>query len=100
MSKKVKLTIHPKFQIGQIDPRMFSGYLEPMGNLINPSLYDPAHPTANAAGFRQDYIDVLKQSGLPAVRLPGGNFVSGWDWKDSIGPKEQRRKHLDLAWHQ
>lgn len=100
MSKKVKLTIHPKFQIGQIDPRLFSGYLEPMGNLINPSLYDPAHPTANAAGFRQDYIDVLKQSGLPAVRLPGGNFVSGWDWKDSIGPKEQRRKHLDLAWHQ
>ena len=32
--------------------------------------------------------------------IVGGNSVSGWDWKDSIGPKEQRKAHLDLAWHQ
>ena len=32
--------------------------------------------------------------------MPGGNFVSAWQWKDSIGPKKQRKVHLDPAWYQ
>lgn len=26
--------------------------------------------------------------------------MSGWDWRDSIGPREYRKAHLDLAWKQ
>ena len=50
--------------------------------------------------WRSDFIDALRATDMPAVRLPGGNFVSAWDWKDSIGPKEQRKVRLDPAWHQ
>ena len=50
--------------------------------------------------FRRDFIDALKATDMPAVRLPGGNFVSAWSWKDSIGPKEERKVRLDPAWHQ
>ena len=32
--------------------------------------------------------------------MPGGNFVSAWQWKDSIGPVSGRKVHLDPAWHQ
>lgn len=32
------------------------------------------------------------------VRYPGGNFVSNYDWKDGVGPKEERPKRLELAW--
>ncbi|SVE49877.1 uncharacterized protein METZ01_LOCUS502731, partial [marine metagenome] len=35
---------------------------------------------------------------MPTVRYPGGNFVSAFNWEDSIGPKEERPTRLDLAW--
>ena len=100
MAQKAKITIHPSFTIGEISPRLFSTFLEPIGTMVNGTMYNPKHPTANEKGFRQDVIDALKATNMPAIRLPGGNFVSGWDWKDSIGPKELRKTHLDLAWHQ
>ena len=100
MAKRAKITIHPLFQIGDISPRVFGTFLEPIGTMVNGTMYNPKHPTADEQGFRQDFIQALKDSNMKAVRLPGGNFVSGWDWKDSIGPKEQRKTQLDLAWHQ
>jgi len=92
MAKKTKITIHPAFQIGEISPRLYGAFLEPIGTMVNGSMYNPKHPTANEHGFRLDWIEALKSSGLPAVRLPGGNFVSGWDWKASVGPKENLRE--------
>ena len=100
MPKKAILTVHPAFPIGEISPRLYGAFLEPIGNMVNGAMYNPKHPTADDLGFRRDYIDALKSTPLPCVRLPGGNFVSGWDWKDSIGPRDQRKAHLDLAWHQ
>lgn len=100
MGKKATITIHPSYRIGEISPRLYGAFLEPIGPMVEGIMYNPKHPTADDKGFRGDVINSLKATGLPAVRLPGGNFVSGWDWKDSIGPKEQRKVHLDPAWHQ
>ncbi len=100
MAKKAKITIHPNFTIGEISPRLFSAFLEPIGTMVNGTMFNPKHPTADEQGFRTDFIKSLKDTGVTAVRLPGGNFVSGWEWQDSIGPMEQRKAHLDLAWHQ
>ncbi len=100
MSKKANITIHPSFTVGEISPRLYSAFLEPIGTMVNGTMYNPKHPTADELGFRRDVIDGLKESGLSYIRLPGGNFVSGWDWKDSIGPREERKTHLDLAWYQ
>lgn len=100
MTKKAKVLVHPSFQIGNISPRLYGVFLEPIGTMVNGSMFNPKHPTADENGFRHDYIDLLKATDLPAVRLPGGNFISGWDWKDSIGPRNQRKVHLDPAWFQ
>ncbi len=100
MPRRARITIHPDFQIGEISPRLFSAFLEPIGTMVNGTMYNPKHPTADEQGFRTDFIQALAATGLPAVRLPGGNFVSAWQWKDSIGPKEQRKVHLDPAWFQ
>ena len=91
MAKKAKITVHPEFQIGEISERLFSAFLEPIGTMVNGTMFNPKHPTADEQGFRTDFIEGLKGTGLPAVRLPGGNFVSAWQWKDSIGPKSERR---------
>lgn len=98
--KKAKLTLHPEFRIGEISPRLFGAFLEPIGSMVNGSMYNPKHPTADEQGMRRDFYESLRKAGLPAVRLPGGNFVSAWQWKDSIGPRDQRRVHLDPAWFQ
>ena len=98
--KKATLTLHPAYAIGSISPRLFGAFLEPIGSMVNGSMYNPKHPAADEQGMRRDFYEGLREAGLPAVRLPGGNFVSGWQWKDSIGPRDQRRVHLDPAWFQ
>jgi len=100
MGQNAKITIHPEFTIGEISPELFSAFLEPIGTMVNGTMYNPKHPTADNQGFRTDFIDAIRASKLGAVRLPGGNFVSAWQWKDSIGPKSERKVHLDPAWYQ
>ncbi|MCR4851459.1 MAG: alpha-L-arabinofuranosidase [Lachnospiraceae bacterium] len=100
MAKEAKITVHPSYKIGEISGRLFSAFLEPIGTIVNGTMFNPAHPTADEQGFRRDVIDALKETKVPAIRMPGGNFVSAWQWKDSIGPKEERKVHLDPAWHQ
>jgi alpha-N-arabinofuranosidase len=100
MLKKAKVTVHPDYKIGKVEKRLFGAFLEPIGNTVYGGIYNPKHPTADDIGFRQDILNAVKEFDLPAVRLPGGNFVSGWDWKESIGPPEKRKTQLDLAWFQ
>ena len=98
--KQARMTVHPDYRIGDISPRLFGAFLEPIGSMVNGSMYNPKHPSSDESGLRRDFYEALRDAGLPCVRLPGGNFVSGWQWKDSIGPKAERKAHLDLAWTQ
>ena len=36
---------------------------------------------------------------MPVIRYPGGNFVSGYRWRDGVGPRDQRPARYDLACH-
>ncbi|MCR4989650.1 MAG: alpha-L-arabinofuranosidase [Lachnospiraceae bacterium] len=100
MAQNAKITVHPLFETGEISKRLFSAFLEPIGTMVNGTMFNPKHPTADEQGFRGDFLKAIKGSGVPSVRLPGGNFVSAWQWKDSIGPMNERKAHLDPAWHQ
>ncbi len=100
MKKQAKVTVHPAYKIGEVDKRLFGAFLEPIGNWVYGGIYSPEHPTADDMGFRRDIIDAVREFDLPALRLPGGNWVSGWDWKNSIGPVENRKVQLDLSWFQ
>ena len=48
--------------------------------------------------FSKDYIDAMKELKVTNMRWPGGNFLMGYDWKDGIGPKDQRPVRINLAW--
>lgn len=100
MVKKAKIAVHPDYKVGKVEKRLFGAFLEPIGNWVYGGIYNPKHPTADDMGFRQDVIDAVKEFNLPALRFPGGNWVSGWDWKDSIGPVDKRKIKLDPAWFQ
>jgi alpha-N-arabinofuranosidase len=86
--------------IGRVDPNIYSAFVEPIRTVVYGSIYDPESPFADEHGFRKDFIDLMKELNVRSVRWPGGNFVSGYNWEDGIGPKDQRPATLDLAWNQ
>ena len=96
--KKAKMILDRDFAIGQIDKRLYGSSIEHLGRAVYGGIYEPGHPTADANGFRRDVIDLVRKLDMPIVRYPGGNFVSGFNWEDSIGPRESRPRRLDLAW--
>jgi alpha-L-arabinofuranosidase len=89
------IKIDPDRKIGAIDPNIYGSFLESPRR----GLYEPGSKLADDNGFRKDLIALIKELNVPVVRWPGGNFVSGYNWEDGIGPKEQRPKRLDLAWN-
>ncbi len=96
--KKATLIMDHDYAIGQVDRRLYGSFIEHLGRAVYGGIYEPGHPMADADGFRRDVIALVRKLGVPVVRYPGGNFVSGFNWEDSIGPKEQRPSRLDLAW--
>ena len=93
------LALHPSAEIGAVDPRLYGSFVEHLGRAVYDGIYEPGHPAADADGFRTDVIELVKELGVTTVRYPGGNFVSGFRWEDSVGPVEERPERLDLAWH-
>ena len=76
--KKASLILDRDYQIGRIDPRIYGSFVEHLGRCVYGGIYEPGHPRADAQGFRQDVLALVRQIGVPVVRYPGGNFVSGF----------------------
>ena len=95
---KASILVNKNFTVGRIDPRIYGSFVEHMGRCVYGGIYEPGHETADALGFREDVRAMVRQLGIPLVRYPGGNFVSGYRWEDGIGPKENRPRRLELAW--
>ena len=86
------------YTIGRVDPRLYGSFIEHLGRAVYGGIYEPGHPEADEQGFRKDVLEMVRRLGVPVVRYPGGNFVSGFRWEDSVGPVEKRPQCLDLAW--
>jgi alpha-N-arabinofuranosidase len=55
-------------------------------------------PANNINGWRVDVIDLMKELNAPVYRWPGGNFVSGYNWRDGIGDRDKRPPRKNPAW--
>lgn len=93
-----RLTVHPRFTIATVDPRVFGGFLEHMGRAVYEGVYDPASRHADEDGCRRDVLDALGRLDLTVMRYPGGNFASGYHWRDGVGPRSERPTVRELAW--
>ena len=94
--KKANIILDRDYQVGQVDPRLFGSFIEHLGRAVYGGVYEPGHPRADEEGFRGDVLEKVRELNVPVVRYPGGNFVSGFRWEDSVGKNRPRR--LDLAW--
>ncbi len=96
--KKAGTTFHKDFTVAHTDDRLFGSFIEHLGRAVYTGIYEPDHPAADADGFRTDVMKLVQELRVPIVRYPGGNFVSGFRWEDSVGPKESRPRRRELAW--
>ena len=94
-----KVYIDVRRQLGAIDRNLFGSFLEHLGRAIYEGIYDPGSNLSDANGFRKDVLAEVRELGVPIIRYPGGNFVSGYNWLDGVGPKQDRPKVLDKAWN-
>ena len=95
---KAKITLHREFSIGEVDKRLYGSFVEHLGRCVYNGIYEPGHPQADEKGFRKDVIKLVNELNVPIVRYPGGNFVSGYDWEDGVGPVDKRPVRQELAW--
>ena len=84
--------------IGEVHPLVFGNFAEHLGRCIYGGLYEPGSPLADAKGYRKDVMEAIKGLGVTMLRWPGGNFVSGYNWKDGIGPVNLRPVRPEGAW--
>ncbi len=93
-----KIYLDSNRTIAPISPWLFGGFVEHMGRCVYEGIYDPESPRADESGLRTDVMDALREQQYSIIRYPGGNFLSGYDWLDGVGPKEKRPRRRDLAW--
>ncbi|MGG1556064.1 alpha-N-arabinofuranosidase [Paenibacillus ferrarius] len=98
MALKASVIVDKDFIVGEVDKRIYGSFIEHLGRAVYNGIYEPGHGTADEQGLRGDVMGLVKELQVPIVRYPGGNFVSGYNWEDSVGPVAQRKRRLELAW--
>ncbi|WP_058304625.1 arabinosylfuranosidase ArfA [Gorillibacterium timonense] len=96
--QKARMIVDKEYKLAEADPRLYSSFIEHLGRAVYGGIYEPDHPESDEYGFRKDVAAMIQEVGVPLIRYPGGNFVSGYNWEDGVGPVESRPRRLELAW--
>jgi alpha-L-arabinofuranosidase len=99
LSSAATVVFDPRRTVATLDRRLFGSFLEHLGRAIYGGIFEPGSKLADESGFRRDVLEEVRTLGVPIVRYPGGNFVSGYDWLDGVGPRAGRPRVLERAWN-
>ena len=100
MTKFAKIKFDRSDAGKEISPALFGSFIEHVGRCVYGGVYTPDTKSADEDGFNKNLIEACREMKLPLVRYPGGSYVSTWDWKNSIGPKNERKMMLNHPWHE
>ncbi|MBE5937957.1 MAG: alpha-N-arabinofuranosidase [Lachnospiraceae bacterium] len=95
---KASLIADKYYKIGTVDKRIYGSFIEHLGRAVYEGIYQPGSPLSDERGFRKDTLELVREIDVPIIRYPGGNFVSAYNWEDSVGPVENRPSRVELAW--
>ena len=77
--------------IGRISPDVYGHFTEHIGGVIYDGIWvgeDSKIP--NIHGIRKELVDHMRRIRPTVVRWPGGCFADSYDWRDGIGPRDER----------
>jgi len=84
-------------ELGTISPNVYGHFLEHIGGVIYDGVWVGENSTIpNIAGIRKDLIDEMHKIKAPIVRYPGGCFADSYNWRDGVGPVDQRPKRTNF----
>jgi alpha-N-arabinofuranosidase len=92
------IQLHSRRHRGAIDKNIFGNFIEHLGRCITGGIFDEGSSLSDKNGFRKDVMGAVKDMNVPMLRWPGGNFSSNYNWRDGIGPRNQRPPRLEMAW--
>jgi alpha-N-arabinofuranosidase len=95
---QARIKIDTDREAGQVDPMLFGNFAEHLGRVIYGGICQEGSPLSDKDGYRTDVAKAVRDLGVSILRWPGGNFVSGYNWKDGIGPRDQRPVRPEYAW--
>ncbi len=85
--------------IGTINPNIHGHFIEHLGRCVDEGIWvGPDSAIPNRDGIRSDVAEALGELGLEVLRWPGGCFADQYDWRDGIGPREQRPRRRNIWW--
>lgn len=99
LAQDARIKIDTDRTIGEVDALLFGNFTEHLGRMIYGGIYDEGSPLSDENGYRLDVLEAVRALNVSILRWPGGNFASGYDWKDGIGPKNERPVRAELAWN-
>jgi len=98
-TNQARIKIDVDRTIGEVNPHLFGNFAEHLGRMIYGGIYEEGSPLSDSQGYRKDVMEAVRKLNVSILRWPGGNFSSGYNWTDGIGPRDQRPVRADLAWH-
>ncbi|HYW69992.1 MAG TPA: alpha-L-arabinofuranosidase C-terminal domain-containing protein [Pyrinomonadaceae bacterium] len=83
--------------IGQISPDLYSHFVEHLGGVVYDGIWvGEKSKIPNYNGIRKDLVDNLKKLKPGVIRYPGGCFADQYDWRDGVGPRDQRPTRVNF----
>ncbi len=77
-SRVARVVVNPARYLSVLDRRLLGSFLEHLGRAVYTGIYEPGSPLADKQGYRTDVLSAVRELGVPIMRYPGGNFVSGY----------------------
>jgi alpha-N-arabinofuranosidase len=83
--------------LGTISPNIYGHFLEHLGGVIYDGVWVGENSKIpNIKGIRKGLVDEMRKIKAPVVRYPGGCFADSYDWRDGVGPVEQRPRRTNF----
>ncbi len=92
-----QIKILPNEPIAKIEPGIYGHFAEHIGGVIYDGIWvgkDSKIPNQN--GIRKDIIDHMKRISPGSLRWPGGCFADSYNWKDGVGPLNERPRRTNF----
>jgi alpha-N-arabinofuranosidase len=94
-----KLVVHSEAGKDTIRPEIYGHFAEHLGRCIYDGIWvGPDSAIPNVRGIRKDVLEALKNINVPVIRWPGGCFADEYNWRDGVGPVEQRPPTVNTHW--
>lgn len=99
LNAQTKISFETSGDAPMISKHIYGHFAEHLGRSIYDGFYvGDTSAIPNKDGVRTDIIEALKAIKIPNLRWPGGCFADTYQWKDGIGPKEERPTMVNSWW--